>query len=187
MRRRNLGRAAAAGLAGGAGVMLGLSTCAPPARQAAAPAGAKVAVIELEKGGTVTVELFPELAPKTVANFEQKANNGFYNGLTFHRAEDWIVQGGDPRGNGTGGQFMPSELNRRPFIAGSVGVPHPRNDPRISNDSQFFICLKPAPHLDGEFTNFGQVINGLEVARTIRAGDKIKRITVKGSGPRAQS
>ena len=137
----------------------------------------KIAVIELEKGGSITLQLFPEAAAKTVQNFEQKANSGFYNGLIFHRVEDWVVQGGDPRGTGAGGGTMPSELNDRPFGVGAVGVARGR-DMRINNDSQFFICTKPAEWLNREYTNFGQVIDGMDTVQAIRVGDKIKRITV---------
>ena len=139
----------------------------------------KSAVVELEKGGSFTIELFPDQALKTVQNFEQKATSGFYNGLTFHRVEDWVVQGGDPRGNGTGGGNMPTELNDRPFAVGAVGVARGQ-DIRISNDSQFFVCTKPADWLNKQYTNFGQVIEGMEVVKGIKVGDKIKRITVKG-------
>ena len=139
----------------------------------------KLATVELEKGGSFTFQLFPDIAPKTVQNFEQKANAGFYNGLTFHRVEDWVVQGGDPRGNGTGGGTMPSELNDRPFTAGSVGVAR-GPDIRINNDAQFFICKKPADWLNGQYTNFGQVTQGMDVVNAIRVGDKIKRISIKG-------
>jgi cyclophilin family peptidyl-prolyl cis-trans isomerase len=151
------------------------------AAQAAAP-GNKTATIELEKGGTITIQLFgdpvPQGAPNTVKNFVQKANAGFYNGLTFHRVEDWVIQGGDPSGNGTGGGTMPSELNDRPFVVGAVGVAR-GPDIRINNDSQFFICLKESFHLNKQYTNFGQVTDGMNVAQGVKRGDKIKRITVK--------
>src|SRR5438874_10615867 len=82
--------------------------------QSAPPNGAKpqgrFATIELDKGGQFTFQMFPDDAPHTVKNYVDKANQGFYNGLTFHRVEDWVVQGGDPSGNGTGGGSMPSEI-----------------------------------------------------------------------------
>lgn len=147
-------------------------------------AGKKTATVELEKGGSFTFELFGtgpanQSAPKTVENFVSKANAGYYNGLTFHRVEDWVVQGGDPKGNGTGGGSMPTELNDRPFILGSVGVAR-GPDIRVSNDSQFFICTKPADWLNKQYTNFGQVTDGMDTVKKIAVGDKIKKITIKG-------
>ncbi len=194
MRRRRLvsltaRTAGAAGLAplsaacGGSGG----STPANAAPGAANTAGKKTATIELDKGGVITLELFPQQAPKWVENFVQKANAGFYNGLTFHRVEDWVVQGGDPRGDGTGGGNIPTELNERPFNAGSVGVAR-GPDVRVSNDSQFFIITKAAPpelggkwvQLDKQYTNFGQVTDGMDAVRKVQKGEKIKKITIKG-------
>lgn len=148
-----------------------------------ASAGRKTATIELEKGGSFTIELFGTgpanlSAPKTVENFISKANAGYYNGLTFHRVEDWVVQGGDPKGNGTGGGNMPTELNERPFVVGSVGVAR-GPDIRVSNASQFFVCLKPAEWLNKRYTNFGQVSEGMDVVRKVAIRDKIKKITIK--------
>src|SRR3989338_8496830 len=82
---------------------------------------AQKAIIKTEKGD-ITLTLYPADAPKTVANFIEKAKSGFYKNLTFHRVEDWVVQGGDPLGTGTGGGNMPTELNNKPFIVGSLGV-----------------------------------------------------------------
>lgn len=138
----------------------------------------KVATIELEKGGTITISLFGTDAPQTVKNFEAKANANFYNGLKFHRVEDWVVQGGDPSGNGTGGGQMASEYNKREFKVGAVGVARGQ-DPRINNDAQFFIVKRDSPHLNGNYTNFGQVTSGLELVVRIASGDKIKKVTVK--------
>ncbi len=188
MRRRTLlssGRLGSAALAGAA-----LIACGQPAASNAAPGapsgttapgavrGGKSAVLELEKGGSVTVQLFADVAPKTVQNFEDKASKGFYNGLTFHRVEDWVVQGGDPLGTGSGGGQITTELNEKPFVVGALGVARGR-DVRISNDAQFFICTKPAEWLNREYTNFGQVLEGMETVHGIRVGDKIKRITIK--------
>jgi cyclophilin family peptidyl-prolyl cis-trans isomerase len=137
--------------------------------------------VELEKGGVFTIQLLPDVAPRTVQNFFEKAGNGFYNGLTFHRVEDWVVQGGDPRGNGTGGNMtLATELSDRPFGIGSVGVARLSNETRVSNDAQFFICLKPSPHLNGGYTNFGQVVAGMDVVQAIQRGDRIKQIRVQG-------
>ncbi len=138
--------------------------------------------IELEHegspSGTLKGILFPQLAPKTVANFQSKVQSGFYNGLTFHRVEDWVVQGGDPKGNGTGGQTMPTELNNQPFNVGALGVAR-GSDIKISNDSQFFITKKDAFWLQGQYTNFGQLTEGGDALTKIAIGDRIKRIIIQ--------
>lgn len=131
----------------------------------------KEAVITTSKGD-ITVEFFATEAAHTVNNFAQKAKSGFYNNLTFHRVEDWVVQGGDPMGNGTGGGKMPSEFNQEPFVIGSLGVARGQ-DPQISNDSQFFITKKDASWLNNQYTNFGKVISGMDVVNNITIGDKI--------------
>jgi peptidyl-prolyl cis-trans isomerase B (cyclophilin B) len=161
------------------------TTAAPPNPSGTRLATAKSVTIELENGKSFTFQLFPELAPKTVDNFVTKVTAGFYNGLSFHRVEDWVVQGGDPSGNGTGGNQMASEYNDRPFNTGSVGIAR-RNDPRLNNDAQFFIVKLPPPNppgkwqqLDGQYTNFGQVTDGMDVVRAIKIGDKMKRLTAK--------
>lgn len=136
------------------------------------------AIIVTSKG-EIEITLFPDAAPNTVANFANKSQNGFYNSLTFHRVEDWVVQGGDPLGNGTGGGQMPTELNNNPFIRGSVGVAR-RGNIEVSNDSQFFITKTGAPHLDQQYTNFGQVSEeGLKVVDSLTIGDTIKSIIIK--------
>lgn len=128
--------------------------------------------------GEIEITLFQEVAPNTVLNFANKSINNFYNNLTFHRVEDWVVQGGDPSGNGTGGGQMSTELNNNPFIRGSVGVAR-GGDIQISNASQFFITKTDAPHLDGQYTNFGQVDEeSMKVVDQIEIGDKILSITV---------
>lgn len=143
----------------------------------------KMATIELETGGIITIGLFGGYdsasdAPNTVRNFETKANQGFYNGLKFHRVEDWVVQGGDPAGNGTGGSVMAREYNDRGFRAGAVGVAR-GSDPARNNDSQFFIVKRDSPHLNSQYTNFGQVADGFDHLVRIFPGDKIKRIYVR--------
>ncbi len=159
------------------------ATAAPGAAPQAIAGASKTATIELEKGGIITIGLFggndPKTdAPNTVKNFEAKANQGFYNGLKFHRVEDWVVQGGDPKGDGTGGGQMNSEYNEREFRVGAVGIAR-GGDPRINNDSQFFIVKRDSPHLNKTYTNFGQVTSGLELIVKIAIGDKIKKISVK--------
>lgn len=127
--------------------------------------------------GDIVMELYGNDAPITVFNFVQKSNSNFYNNLLFHRVEDWVVQGGDPKGDGTGGGSLPTELNNRPYIVGSVGVAR-RNDPKVQNDSQFFITKKESPHLNGQYTNFGQVTKGMDVVEKIAIGDRILGITI---------
>lgn len=140
-------------------------------------ATASTATIQTTKG-EIVIALFPDTAPNTVANFATKSQSGFYNNLTFHRVENWVIQGGDPLGNGTGGGQMPTELNNNPFIRGSVGVARGGNI-QISNDSQFFITKNDSPHLDGQYTNFGQASSGLDVIDSIEIGDKITSITIQ--------
>lgn len=126
--------------------------------------------------GNIEIELFPEETPQTVANFSQKVADGFYQGLIFHRVEDWVVQGGDPLGDGTGGGTMPTELTDRPFLPGSVGVAR-GPDIRISNDAQFFICKTECSHLTGQYTIFGQVTSGMDTVMALEIGDVIQSIT----------
>lgn len=128
--------------------------------------------------GDIELELYPKSAPKTVENFLNKVKSGFYNNLTFHRVEDWVIQGGDPLGNGTGGGDMPTELNDLPFATGSLGVARGQ-DIKISNDSQFFIVKKDSNFLDGQYTNFGKVAAGIDVVNKIEIGDKIIKIIIK--------
>jgi len=139
----------------------------------------KAASIEMAGGGVIRLALRPDKAPNTVANFAAKASAGAYNGLTFHRVvPGFVVQGGDPRGDGTGGGNQPTELSDLPFCIGSLGVAR-AGDIRVSNDMQFFICIGACRHLDGGYTNFGQVTAGMDVAAAIKMGDKIKSISVQ--------
>lgn len=128
--------------------------------------------------GDIKVALFAKDAPQTVQNFINKAQVNFYGGLTFHRVEDWVIQGGDPQGNGTGGGQMQTELNALPFIEGSLGIARGSN-PQISNDSQFFITKSEASWLNQQYTNFGQVTSGMDVVMKIKKGDKITGVIVE--------
>lgn len=139
-------------------------------------AASYAATIKTSKGN-ITVILFGDIAPKTVKNFLNKAKSGFYRNLTFHRVEDWVVQGGDPQGDGTGGGLQLSELSQQPFIRGSLGVAR-GGDIRVSNDSQFFITKSDASHLNQAYTNFGYVTEGMDVADKLQKGDKILSITI---------
>jgi len=136
----------------------------------------KLVTITTSKGD-IELELYPLAAPKTVDNFLKKAEAGFYNNLTWHRVEDWVIQGGDPSGNGTGGGDQSTELNDLTFSLGSIGIAR-GGDIRINNDSQFFIVKKDSAFLDKQYTNFGKVIIGMDVVDRIEIGDKI--LGIKG-------
>lgn len=131
------------------------------------------------KYGPIIIRLFPDQAPNTVKNFLQKAKSGFYQNLTFHRVEPgFVVQGGDPLGNGTGGGKIASEINSVPFRRGSLGLARGA-DKSNSNDSQFFICLttESCQHLTNEYVNFGEVLSGMEYVDQIKVGDTILEIS----------
>ena len=134
------------------------------------------AVIKTERGN-ITITLYSKEALNTVANFVQKAKIGFYNNLIFHRVEDWVIQGGDPLSNGTGGGNMTTELNNKPFVVGSLGVARGQ-DINISNDAQFFITKADASSLNGQYTNFGIVTKGMDVVNKIQIGDKILKVNI---------
>jgi cyclophilin family peptidyl-prolyl cis-trans isomerase len=128
--------------------------------------------------GVLEVHLDVLEAPLTSASFVRLARRGFYDGLTFHRVvPGFVVQGGDPRGDGYGGPgyALRCEITRRPFGRGSVGLAHAGED---SGGSQFFVALSPQPHLDGRYTRFGAVVSGVEVLGRIRPGDVIERVEV---------
>jgi len=135
------------------------------------------AIIQTSRGD-IELTLYAKDAPNTVANFVNKAKSGFYIQKIFHRVEDWVIQGGDPLGNGTGGEHMPTELNDKPFVEGSLGVAR-GGDIKISNDAQFFITKKDSLFLNGQYANFGIVTRGMDVVNKISIGDKILRITIK--------
>ncbi len=135
------------------------------------------AIIKTEKGD-IELTLYYQDAPNTVNNFISKAKSGFYNGKVFHRVEDWVIQGGDPLGNGTGGGKMPTEINNKPFVVGSLGVAR-GGDINVSNDAQFFITKTDASWLNGQYTNFGIVTKGMDIANKIEIGDKILEIQLQ--------
>ena len=136
------------------------------------------ATVELAKGGSFTFTLRSDKAPRTVQRFAGKARSGFYDNLTFHRVEDWVVQGGDPKGTGTGGDRVPSEYNDLSFKLGAAGIARGQ-DPAFNNDSQFFIVKKDSTFLDKQYTNFGQVTAGMDIVAGIKIGDRIKKVTVE--------
>ena len=135
-----------------------------------------VATIEMENGGIIVLELYPDMAPNTVANFIDLANSGYYDGLTFHRViSGFMIQGGDPAGNGTGG---PGYAIRGEFAANGFDNPlsHERGvismaRTRVpdSAGSQFFIMHADALYLDGNYAAFGRVTEGMETVDEIAA------------------
>ena len=139
----------------------------------------KIATIETPRG-TIKLELFADKTPKTVANFEKLAKKGFYDGLTFHRViADFMIQGGCPIGNGTGGpgyafedEFVPELRHDGP---GTLSM---ANAGPNTNGSQFFITHVACPWLDGKHTVFGKVLEGQDVVNAIRQGDKMIKVTV---------
>ncbi|MEJ0015147.1 MAG: peptidylprolyl isomerase [Acetobacteraceae bacterium] len=125
------------------------------------------------KSGRVVIQLFPDLAPKHVERYKQLAREGFYDNTPFHRViEGFMAQGGDPTGSGTGGSKLPDLpaefTNKRHFLRGTVGAARTSN-PNSAN-SQFFIMFAPSPHLDGQYTIWGQVIQGMELVDQIKRG-----------------
>ena len=125
------------------------------------------------KDGVVIIEMRPDLAPKHVARIKELTRQGFYDGLVFHRVIDgFMAQTGDPKGNGTGGSGvkLPAEFSKQPFVRGTVGMARSQ-DPN-SGDSQFFIVFAPARFLDGQYTVWGQVIEGMEFVDKVKRGDE---------------
>ena len=133
-----------------------------------------MATIKTAKGN-IEIEFYTKDAPNTVANFVSKAKSGFYNNLTFHRVENWVVQGGDPLGNGAGGGNMTVEFNSKPFVVGAVGIAS-KGDGKVQNDSQFFIVKTDSQFLNGKYTNFGIVTKGMDVVQKMEIGDAILEI-----------
>lgn len=149
--------------------------------------GKKIAVIETAKG-IVLIELFDDDAPLSVANFVKLARAGFYDGLTFHRVlkepKPFVVQGGDPLGNGMGGPgyTITGEFSQtRLHAEGTVAMAR-SGDPN-SAGSQFYIALAPAPHLDGKYAIFGQVIGGIDFVNAIVQGDIMNRVSIEAAKP----
>jgi peptidyl-prolyl cis-trans isomerase B (cyclophilin B) len=141
-----------------------------------------VATLSTAKGDIV-VQLDAGAAPQTVNNFAFLAREGFYDGLTFHRVEPgFVIQGGDPLGSGTGGSgyTVPAEIGL-PHVEGAIAMARRAdevNPARASSGSQFYITLAPTPFLDGGYTVFGQVIEGMEVVKSIAVGDMIEEIAI---------
>ncbi len=131
-------------------------------------------VIEMENGKRIKLELYPDAAPITVANFEKLVNEGFYDGLIFHRViKNFMIQGGDPEGTGMGGakdkikgEFLTNGVNN-PIKHECGVISMARSSMPNSASSQFFIVHKDAPHLDGQYAAFGKVIEGMDVVDEI--------------------
>ena len=142
--------------------------------------GATLVQIEIAGYGTIILELDPEAAPVTVANFVKLAKEGFYDGLTFHRIiSGFMIQGGDPRGNGTGGssarikgEFQANGWNN-PIKHERGVISMARSSAPDSASSQFFIMHADAPHLDGQYAAFGRVLSGMEVVDAICANTPV--------------
>jgi len=159
-----------------------------------------IVTIEMENGGKMVAELYPQVAPNTVNNFISLIQKGFYDGLIFHRViPGFMIQGGDPKGTGVGGPGyeIPGEFTGNGF---KNDLRHDRGvlsmartmDPD-SAGSQFFIMVAPAPHLDGQYASFGKVIEGMEVADAIvstptgwadkpKTPQRMKKVTVDTFG-----
>lgn len=133
-----------------------------------------IATIIIEDYGTIEAELYPHIAPNTVNNFISLANSGFYDGLTFHRViKDFMIQGGDPNGDGTGGPgySIRGEFTKNKFkndLKHTEGIlSMARSQNKNSGGSQFFIMTKEASHLDGQYASFGKVTTGLDIIHKI--------------------
>ncbi len=139
----------------------------------------KYAIIETDKG-TIKAELYTDKAPITTKNFIDLANSGFYNGLMFHRVEPgFVVQGGDPKGDGTGGsgKNIPLEINPNlKHVKGALSMARSQNPDSAS--SQFYITLADTPFLDGSYAVFGKVVQGFDVVGKIKVGDKMNRVSI---------
>ena len=136
--------------------------------------------------GLVVIELWDDVAPGHVENFAKLVDQGFYNGLCFHRViSGFMIQGGCPEGTGTGGPGwnIPAEFNDRQHEEGVLSMA--RSQDPDSAGSQFFVCLDRCPHLDGQYSAFGKVVDGIEAVRTIGStatdpGDRpLETVTIK--------
>ncbi len=145
------------------------------------------AILETTKG-TITIELYEDKTPITAGNFIDLIEKKFYDGLSFHRFEPgFVIQGGDPRGNGTGGYVDPQtgserriklEVSRELKHGDAGGVAMARSTNPDSASSQFYITLGPAAFLDMNYAVFGRVIDGLDAVQQLRVGDKMTRVTI---------
>ena len=160
------------------------------AAQQKSPGAGPIVVLETVKG-TIEFETYPEEAPKTVAQIVELVKKNFYNGLRFHRAEpNFVVQVGDPvsrdysRQSWWGRQSSGKPIGvaeitkKRRLVLGAVAMGYPGTD-KAAADSQFFILRRPAPELEGKYTVFGKVLQGMDVVGKIQRGDVLKRAYLK--------
>jgi len=165
--------------------------------QSAAPAAAdleNLLVIELSNGGTVKIAMRPDKAPQHVERIKKLAGEGFYDGTIFHRViEGFMAQGGDPTGTGMGGsQYpdLPAEFNDLPHVRGVASMARAAN-PNSAN-SQFFICFQPSFFLDGQYTVWGRVTEGMDAVDAIERGEppanptKIVKAYIAANAPAAE-
>ena len=131
--------------------------------------------------GPIKIELYPDKAPLTVANFVNLAKRGFYDGLSFHRViADFMIQGGCPEGSGRGGPGYRFEDETTNGVRHERGVLSMANAGPNTNGSQFFITHVPTPWLDGKHTVFGKITEGLDVVDAVKQGDLITKVTIEG-------
>ncbi len=133
--------------------------------------------------GEIVLSFYPDVAPLHSAAFIKLARAGFYDGLKFHRYEPgFVIQGGDPSGNGTGGPGynLDAEFSERPHVRGTLAMARSSNP--NSAGSQFYICLDDAPFLNRQYTVFGHVVEGQGVVDQLRAGDEMTKVTVEDGG-----
>lgn len=145
------------------------------------PAKSYGATITMANGGVLSLKLRPDLAPQTVNSFVFLAREGFYDGLTFHRVEPgFVIQGGDPDGNGTGGPgySIPGEFTDKVSYDKPGLLAMARSSDPDSGGSQFFITLGPAQSLDNKYTLFGEVVAGQEVVDAVKIGDVMQSVTI---------
>ena len=134
--------------------------------------------------GDMVFTFYADDAPQHSAAFIKLADAGFYDGLAFHRVEPgFVIQGGDPKGDGTGGPGyrLKAEFNPRKHLRGTVAMA--RSQDPDSAGSQFYICLGPQPSLDGQYTVFGQVRSGMELVDQIRVGDRMQSVKIETPQP----
>ena len=132
------------------------------------------------KDGRVVIEMRPDLAPKHVARIKELTREGFYDGTPFHRVIDgFMAQGGDPTGTGTGGsgQNLPAEFSDERHVRGTLSMARTSNP--NSGDSQFFLMFAPAPHLDGQYSVWGRVTEGMEFVDMIKKGKQSRNGAVE--------
>ena len=160
------------------GTVLCIPGCSKNTEEETVPAGETgetiMVQIEMDNGGIIKLELYPDIAPITVANFEKLVKEGFYDGLIFHRViKDFMIQGGDPTGTGMGGA---KETIKGEFASNGVKnslshtrgvISMARSQKKDSASSQFFICHADAKYLDGDYAAFGKVIEGMDVVDEI--------------------